>query len=688
MTPKPGDAIGPFTLGRLLGQGGMGAVFVARHANGAEVALKVLLDPTPTILERFKRELAAMARVDRHPGVVRVHTAGTSDRGVPYVVMDLVDGGDLARAIGGRPLEPLRAARIVEKVARAIDHCHAQGVIHRDLKPANVLLKDDEPLVTDFGLARDDTAERLTRTGELVGTPAYMAPEQLGEERAAIERRTDVYALGAVLYECLTGEPPFKSDSTPSLLRMVLVDDPVDPRRKVPAVPRDLAVIALKCLAKEPAARYPSARAVAEELGRFLDGEAIHARPSSAFERFARRLRRNRAAALAAALVTLLVVGGVVLGVREVGRREEQAARDARDRAIVAETEALEAQLKEVAKGLPVFESRFPVERWVTISRVVGLAARCAALDAPASASARTTVAATRDLARNILRYMADVALGDEEFPLGLECLTVLSSLSPADAEIKREIARIAPVSSQDRHSLYMRYVLFAVDASQQGDYKGARAAASKAAEINPLGYEPWLKLAAVSIAEGDIERARREHGEAFARGRGAKVFVLAAQTLNTKPELGADSLAACDRALAVAPNLLRARFLRITALYNLRRNDEILLEVELINRSRQFQEFFSMLSPKDQTAFWMAQGYAHGFRGDFAEASRCLTKALEAEPDNAQLLLLRGLARIKFDAAGAVEDLRRHLEKNGGKDPASADKARRGLEHLGAAPR
>ncbi len=313
MIPKVGEAIGPFTLERVLGQGGMGAVFIARHQNGVECALKVLLDPNPDILERFKREIAAMGRVDRHPGVVRVHTAGTfGPQALPYVVMDLVKGSDLSKMIGGRPMEPSRAATMVAEIAEALEFCHAKGVIHRDMKPANVLVRADDgrPVVTDFGLARDDTAERLTKTGEVLGTPAYMAPEQLEGDRTAQDRRTDVYALGAILYECLTGEQPFKADSPTRLMKMVLLDDPVDPRKKVPAVPAELAVIALKCLAKERERRYQTAKGVAEELERFRRGEPILAKPETAAEKKA-RWKKNHYAEW---LLRRIAVATVVLG--------------------------------------------------------------------------------------------------------------------------------------------------------------------------------------------------------------------------------------------------------------------------------------------------------------------------------------------------------------------------------------
>ena len=319
MRLAPGELVGPFRLERLLGKGGMGSVFAARHQTGAEVAVKVLEveDPEegPKLLERFKREISAMVRIGRHPNLVRVHTAGTHGTW-PYVVMELVPGRDLSKKIDKRPMDPALAARIVEKVARAVHHCHEQGVIHRDLKPANVLLRDDgEPVVTDFGLAREDTAERMTRTGELLGTPSYMAPEQVEGQRDAQDRRTDVYALGAILYECLTGEPPFGADSKAALVKQILLEDPVSVRKKVPAAPEDLDVIAAKCLEKERSNRYQTALELACDLARFLKGEPIVARPLSSAEKRQRWIKRHgRELVLGTVGATLLLFGAVVFG--------------------------------------------------------------------------------------------------------------------------------------------------------------------------------------------------------------------------------------------------------------------------------------------------------------------------------------------------------------------------------------
>ncbi len=317
--PAPGDRLGDYEIESLLGKGGMGAVFKGRHLKtGHEAAIKVLLvgdEERDDEVQRFRREAEAMAKVDRHAGIVRVRSGGTfGPRQLPFAVMDFVRGHDLAKELKGGPMPVPRALAVVAKVARAIAHCHAQGILHRDLKPANVLVReeDQEPLVTDFGLARDAALSRLTKTGELLGTPAYMAPEQANGIASDHDERTDVYGLGAILYECLAGSPPFKASSQVMLLKKVIFDEPADPGAERPEVPRDASVVALKCLAKEKKHRYASAAELADELERLLRGEPVHARPPTRIERLVRRARRRPLIAAAWTFGPIFVAVGAV----------------------------------------------------------------------------------------------------------------------------------------------------------------------------------------------------------------------------------------------------------------------------------------------------------------------------------------------------------------------------------------
>jgi serine/threonine-protein kinase len=316
--PHPTDLpqVPGYRVEALLGCGGMGIVYRASHLRlNRAVALKMLLAgpcARPDELERFQREAEAVAAL-RHANIVQVYDVGDV-AGRPYFTMELVEGGDLADQIQGVPQPAHHAAALVATLAEAIHTAHQSGIVHRDLKPANILLtKEGTPKVTDFGLARRLASNGgLTLSGTPVGTPSYMAPEQARGKNGAIGPATDIYALGTILYELLTGRPPFRAESGVATLQQVVADEPVAPSRLNPQVPRDLTTICLKCLSKEPPKRYASAAALAEDLRRFLRGEPIAARRAGRLERLVRWARRRPASA--ALLVVVLLVAATVLG--------------------------------------------------------------------------------------------------------------------------------------------------------------------------------------------------------------------------------------------------------------------------------------------------------------------------------------------------------------------------------------
>jgi WD40 repeat protein len=297
----------------------MGVVYKARQVGlNRLVALKMILageHASAGEFDRFRTEAEAVARL-QHPNVVAIHEVGVQS-GLPYFSLEYCDGGSLSARLDGTPWEPAKAAALVETLARAMQAAHARGIVHRDLKPANILLSEDgTPKIADFGLAKQlDSAAGRTASGAILGTPSYMAPEQAGRSKD-VGPAADVYALGAVLYELLTGRPPFKAATELDTVLQVVSDDPVTPTRLQPKTPRDLETICLKCLAKEPGRRYPAAEVLAEDLRRFRVGEPIAARPVSRLERGWRWCRRNRGvAALAAALLLALVTGTAVSAV-------------------------------------------------------------------------------------------------------------------------------------------------------------------------------------------------------------------------------------------------------------------------------------------------------------------------------------------------------------------------------------
>jgi tetratricopeptide (TPR) repeat protein/tRNA A-37 threonylcarbamoyl transferase component Bud32 len=376
--PDAPPTIPGYEIHGVLGRGGMGVVYKARQMRTDRVvALKV---PGHLDLEtrvRFTTEAQAAARVS-HPHIIQVFEVG-EHQGRPFLALEFVDGGTLAERLTGTPLPARSAAALAETLARAIGAAHNQGVVHRDLKPANVLLQspqssvrglqsdtvrlgtEDSGLgtvkVADFGLARRlDVDAGQTRSGMILGTPDYMAPEQAAGDARTVGPAADVWALGAILYELLTGRPPFRGTGMLDTLEQVRTHDPVQPRRLSPAVPRDLETICLKCLHKDPTRRYPAAGELADDLKRFLDGLPVRARPVSRVERWLKRARRNPVATGLVAGLWVVVIVAAAYGVwyhfrlqaeRDQVQRERDRARDNRNTAVASIEEFLSAEMSD-----------------------------------------------------------------------------------------------------------------------------------------------------------------------------------------------------------------------------------------------------------------------------------------------------------------------------------------------------
>jgi hypothetical protein len=311
-------AVPGYVLLKVLGRGGMGIVYKARDIQlGRLVALKMILAGEHAAAEprvRFAAEARVVASL-QHPNIVQIHQVGEC-HGQHYLALEYVDGGSLDQKLAGIPQPARPTAALVETLARALDAAHAKGIVHRDLKPGNVLLMiDGTPKISDFGLAKQlDSDSGQTRTGTVVGTPSYMAPEQAAGHVKEITPATDVYALGALLYEMLTGQPPFRGATPFETLSQVLADDPIPPSHLVSRVPRDLELICLKCLEKAPSQRYASAAQMADDLQHYLAGEAISLRPAWLGDRLRRTLGQSRwRAELQGWGYALMMCAGVVL---------------------------------------------------------------------------------------------------------------------------------------------------------------------------------------------------------------------------------------------------------------------------------------------------------------------------------------------------------------------------------------
>jgi len=373
--------LGPYRILRELGRGGMGVVYVAEDTRlHRQVALKVMHARAAASSQyqvRFEREVDALARLS-HPNIVQVYEAGRH-KAIPYLAMEYVPSGTLAQYLQGRPLPPQAAAELLATLADAIHFAHLQGVIHRDLKPSNILLSHNEgdslatnihsardrvsipelrlPKIADFGLARHAEQEAMTLTGDLLGTPSYMAPEMTrgGTSGAKDSEAVDVYGLGAILYELLTGRPPFRGESVPDTFEQVRNLDPVSVRQLQPKVPRDLETICLKCLQKEPHKRYLTANALGDDLRRFLEGRTILARPAGPVERLTKWVRRKPAWAAAVGVLMLASLTLVVVGLRYEGRLRQSV--------IDAETSAAEARRERENAQASYREARAAMEK-------------------------------------------------------------------------------------------------------------------------------------------------------------------------------------------------------------------------------------------------------------------------------------------------------------------------------------
>ncbi|HEX5270945.1 MAG TPA: serine/threonine-protein kinase, partial [Gemmataceae bacterium] len=381
--PTLPSRVGDYDVLGELGRGGMGVVYKAVQRDlKRTVALKMILSGEHAgrdQLARFRAEAEAVARL-RHPNIIQIYEIDEDDQGRPFFSLEFADGGSLDGRTAGTPQSPDSAARLVAVLARAMHAAHQAGVVHRDLKPANILLASGggeppvevtgglrpplasyTPKITDFGLAKRLDEVGHTRDGAVMGTPSYMAPEQAGGLTADVGPRADVYALAAILYELLTGRPPFKGATALDTIDLVRTQEPVPPTRLQPKLPPDVETVCLKGLHKDPARRYASAADLADDLQRWLDGRPILARPAGAWERTVKWARRRPAlAALAgvgAVAVVAVVIGAVLLALYM--SQQADAARQQAGRTRTVEHLGSQGQEDEVGGRLDAAENAY-----------------------------------------------------------------------------------------------------------------------------------------------------------------------------------------------------------------------------------------------------------------------------------------------------------------------------------------
>ena len=359
---QPGSTFGDYEIIREIDRGGMGIVVLAKQTQlNRTVAIKMILAGTlagDADIKRFYTEAEASAELD-HPGIVPIYDIGEID-GLNYYSMRFIEGPSLSSRVSEGPLEVDEAAQLSQQIADAVSYAHERGIVHRDLKPANVLLDlNGDPVITDFGLAKKlDDDQGLTGTGQVIGTPGYMPPEQAMGEVREIGPRSDIYSVGAILYCLLTGRAPFHAASIMETLHQVIKNEPVAPRQLNPSVPIDLETICLKCLNKQQAQRYQTARELADDLQRYVEGKPVQARPISGLQRFQRWCKRNPVvAALSLTSVLALVVGTVVSTVFAFA---------AADRAREAEANLLEAQRQQAKAEANFRMAREAVDEYFT----------------------------------------------------------------------------------------------------------------------------------------------------------------------------------------------------------------------------------------------------------------------------------------------------------------------------------
>ncbi len=640
--------VGPYEVLKELARGGMGVVYRVRDPKlGRDVALKMMIGGAWTgeqAQKRFLREAHILAELS-HPGIIPIHDIGIQD-GSPYYTMDLVEGETLIDFVRQRGLTLRQKLGLFMLVCEAMHYAHMKGVIHRDLKPANILVtQTGRPVILDFGLARDavEGASLMTMSGAVMGTPAYMAPEQAQGRTRDIDVRTDVYALGVILYEMVTGEVPFQAEDSYALMKAVVEQDVPLPSTRVRMAP-DLEAVILKALRKESAHRYASAHALAEDVRKFLAGRAVEAHPDTAVYRMQKWVSRHRelAVSVAGGLVLLVVFGSfsiwrllvkerVAVLQREEAVKAKEAAQADQNRAVVAEQQARTERDRALAAERRAVEALRKAQEEAALRQQ--------------AESARQAEAALRERRGEAERLRsASERLVHPEDALKL-CEQALA-IDPDYAQLHHRRGQLLQGMGRPGDALAAYDRALALDPSlaqahcnrggvlaSQGKPEEALAACDQAIGIDPTYLQAWRLRGEVLQAQGRLPEALEAFDRALAGDpdqAGIHLRRAGALLAQGKPE---EALKAYERALALEPGLDEAQWGRGLLLQSLEKWEETIPVFEAIVKK----------DPRHAKA-WDALGLALQKKGKLVEALKAFDHAVEVDPAFTQAHYNRGL--------------------------------------------